>query len=362
MRLLHCLLSEENVPFADEFIQEFISFCVKSLSLNDCPKHQFEGAWSLAYLVSGPSEYVKLVVDDQDAVPGFIKLLSSPSDDLRELAVLALGNIASDSDVHRDAVLSKNPVEPLLSQFKKKAKLSMLRNCLVLPVTRVLRVLVFLEDKYALPYACWALSFISDGSDKVIMDLLEKGVYSRFLALLNDPSPDVQIPALAQSGILREGMIVGNRYFQSITLHSFAWEVIDQQLTFWIDRGLLHHLRELLFTHVESIQREACWIISDITCGNEMQNQALIGADLIEALIHVLTADSDDLKEVAGKTVLKVLSGGSRFGNKVKGLEGFIKPLCDLLMSEESMVIEYCLDALALLCEPKSVLEPITLS
>ena len=57
-----------------------------------------------------------------------MKLLASSSDDVREQAVWALGNVAGDSPRCRDLVLGQGALVPLLAQLNERAKLSMLRN------------------------------------------------------------------------------------------------------------------------------------------------------------------------------------------------------------------------------------------
>lgn len=197
-----------------------------------------------------------------------------------------------------------------------------------MPALPVLAKLVYSLDNEVLIDACWAISYLSDGSNDKIQAVIEATIPRRLVELLMHASTSVQTPALRSVG----NIVTGD----------------DIQTQVIINSGALTALLSLLGSTKDGIRKEACWTISNITAGNSTQIQSVIDAGIMPPLIHLLSNGDFKTRKEACWAISNATSGGLQKLDQIRYLvqQGCIAPLCDLLACPDNKIIQVALDGL----------------
>uniref|UniRef100_UPI00398EF322 importin subunit alpha-1-like n=1 Tax=Pristiophorus japonicus TaxID=55135 RepID=UPI00398EF322 len=339
------VLSRAWQPLMDEIIEAgLMNKLVEFLGRGNDAALQFEAAWALTNIASGTSTQTRAVVD-RGAISAFVDLLSSPHMHISEQAVWALGNIAGDGPLFRDAVIKCSAVPPLLGLVQPGITVGFLRNITwtlsnlcrnknphppLEAVQQILPKLVQLllhHDISILSDACWATSYLTDGPNDRIEVVIRTGILPRLVQLMSHTQQSVLVPALRAVGNIVTGT--------------------DNQTEAAIEAGILSVLLKLLKHSKTSIQKEAAWAISNIAAGPPMQIQRLIDCGVLSPLIELMEKGDFPAQREAVWAVTNYTNGGTvdQVVHLVKC--GVLKPLLDLLSIQDAKILLVILDSLS---------------
>jgi hypothetical protein len=238
-------------------------------------KLQIEAAWALTNIAS--TDRTKLVVEG-GALPQLIRLLMSGNSDIREQCAWCLGNIAGDCTDLRDMVLQNGALTPILANLQNPANVGLLKNItwamsnlcrgspapnrdMIRPAIPVLKHLITHTEKEVVADACWALSYITNGENDRIQEVVDHQTCLNLVKLIQDSSATIITPALR-------------------TLGNFATGTHEQTQAV-IDAGALQHFVALTEHHKKNIKKEACWALSNIAAGTPNQITQLLATPMV---------------------------------------------------------------------------------
>jgi len=331
----------------DPPIQEIINLGIVPRLMQLCtfqghPNIQYEAAWALTNVASGTKEQTKVVIDNH-GIEVFVQLLSAQDVKVSEQAIWALGNISGDSTDARDLVLSKGAMVPLIQLINRSTKMSVLRNgtwcvsnfCrgkpapefeMVAPALQIIPKLLDYTDEEILTDACWAVSYLSDGDNKRIDAVVKSGILPKLVRFLNHKNISIQTPALRAIG----NVVTGT----------------DAQTQAALNCGVVKALAKCLSCSRKGIRKEAVWTLSNVAAGTAGQIEQLIRANVFPKIIKMAGQAEWEIRKEACWTLSNACSGGTRTHISLMASHGMVRPLCDLLVHNDSKMVMVALEAL----------------
>jgi len=343
------LSTERNPPIADVINAGVVPNIVELLKRDDDFNIQFEAAWALTNIASGSSEQTRYVVSC-GAVSHFVRLLLSPSKDVCDQAVWALGNIAGDGAQCRDLVLEHGVLNPLLNIISKslapsnlKDNIGLLRNATwtlsnlcrgkphpkfeeISPILDAVPALLASNDHDIAVDALWAVSHMTDSDVAIPYVLKCDGLVQKLALALNFPDHLIITPALRSLGNIVTGT---NEQTQAV-----------------LDAGVLPSLKKLLHNPRRSIQKEVCWMISNITAGTKTQISEVITAGIIPDMFEIMKDAAFEVKREACWSICNASINGSKEHVQYLVSQGAIEKLCEFLNCSDPKIVIAILEAL----------------
>ena len=343
------MLSRDQDPPALEVMRSgILPPLVEHLMAHDCPKLQFESAWALTNIAS--TEHTHAVVD-AGAIHPMVQLMKSPHADVREQCMWCLGNVAGDGHELRDHVLNTpGAIEGIVLNLKQPATPSLLRNatwtmsnfCRGKPLPPLAKIQPALEtlvqiaqckDAEVVSDACWALSYISDGSNERIQAIVDSGAVTVLTRLLQYHAAQATSKASIVTPTLRA---LGNIVTGS-----------DSQTQAVLDSGAIPAFCSVLNHAKKIVRKETCWALSNVAAGTKAQVEALISVPgMMGEVVRIMGEGAYEVAKEACWILTNICTGGDKSHVlhvvENKGVEA----ICLKLKEMDVKVTESLLDAL----------------
>ncbi|XP_029798224.1 importin subunit alpha-8-like [Suricata suricatta] len=185
------------------------------------------------------------------------------------------------------------------------------------------------QDGEVLSDTCWALSYLSDGCNERIGQVVDMGVLPRLVQLMTSSELNILTPSLRTVGNIVTGT--------------------DHQTQVAIDAGVLKVLPQLLMHPKSSIQKEAAWALSNVAAGPYQHIQQLIACGTLPPLVALLKNGEFKVQKEAVWTVANFTTGGTIDQLIQLVHSGVLEPLVNLLTIQDPKIIIIILDVLSLI-------------
>lgn len=337
LSLRKLLSANENPPIDTVIKRGLVPIIIRKMTNSEKSSVQFEASWALTNIASGTTKQTAACVK-HNAIPALIALFDSHHDETVEQAIWALGNIAGDGHECRDLVLKQGVVAKLMKHINSEKSQDFLRNLTWMisnlcrnkptppleylqPLLAPLAALVNWHDTRVQADACWALSYITDGTSDHVQAVCDTpNLVAKMIDLIASRDKVMIVPALRAVG----NIITGD----------------DHQTQFALEQNFMAVIPDLLASRHANVVKEACWALSNITAGTNAQVNYVIESGTVPTVVEVLFKSDFKTQKEAAYVIANMASAGVQavieylVGNKAIDAMGSL-----LKVSDTSIVI-----------------------
>ncbi len=328
---LRLCIAGERSPIQEVINAGFVPLLVSMMKSKDEPC-RLESGWCIENLLSSAdSKHVKMIYDF-GVLQLFIPYLYSSSEQMRDIGVGALSNLAGDSPVFRDEILNCSSIMTRLPHlFHPKATVESIRDLawffanltrttapFVCPSLEKVQhllpcILAMLQNKddNVVTDAAFVVKYLTESKEESQLNIQTFLATRNYIGKLNVAQVLIQLlakgPPSAQHQVLR---VIGNILAGA-----------EEHTQLLIDNGVIPVLRHVLLNAQKvSIRKETVWSLSNVTAGTIQQIQAVLDAGLVAVVAKSLTDHFTIQKEAVWffanianshhEHTMKVISGG----------------------------------------------------
>ncbi|KAJ6243067.1 importin alpha [Anaeramoeba flamelloides] len=340
---------DEEDPPIDELIDSMcVAYLLEFLEDDNDPELQFESAWVLTNVASGNSLQTQFLVDFQ-GIPAFIRLLSSPNENVLDQSIWALGNIAGDCVAYRDEILDFGVFPKLLEIVQTVKQKSIIKNTIwtisnlvrrnplpPLKITQeafpIFTSLIQDSDYEIQKSAFWGLNYLSTGEYENIQVIIE----SKILPILLNSLETQELNDLIMPSLLILVNITSGQEHHTQT---------------FINEGGIGSVKPYFTHRLKKYRKEACLIISNICAGTHSQIDAIIDNGFLDPMIEMIKNDQSSIKKEACFALTNIVECGNLKQLNLLLSKQMLVPLCNLLNTIDDEVNRLILRAIEKLLE-----------
>ena len=313
---------EEYSPFQEVIDVGILPRLVQLARSSDDLKIQHESLWALTNISSGSPLHTYAVVD-YGALDIFVQKLSSPIQDVRDQAVLGIGNVASDSVLLRDLALESGAFAGILHELQNLQPASQFEHVGMFDVPRKTQ-------------AVWALCNLCTGQPPPCLTQIEPAL-EQFKLLLGEDNDDINKMVLHLLSNITKNSDIG--VVDRLVNLGFCPLVVKE-----LQRGDASERDAAI--RWTGLLEPALEFTSQLLSGTHAHKQQLLSCNVLEILHGILDHPKARVRTAACRAISRFFEGSIDDIQLVID-QGFILPLVNMLASDRAVnVKEVALHAL----------------